>query len=92
MALSVVFNRRVQGYGRHVPKGAKSLGRARPNNIIYSDESTLMHIRLAVLNNFWCVLAFSFGEVFCVMGTSPMLRINLSGIRQNKTLKWPTRL
>ena len=27
-----------------------------------------MHIRLAVLNNFWCVLAFSFGEVFCVMG------------------------
>ena len=27
-----------------------------------------MHIRLAVLNNFWCVLAFSFGKVFCVMG------------------------
>ena len=39
-----VGHRRVQGYGSHVPKGAKSLGRTRPNNIIYSDESTLMHI------------------------------------------------
>ena len=58
------MNRRVQGYGRHVPKGAKSLGRARPNNIIYSEESTLMHIRLAVLNNFRCVLAFFLVKCF----------------------------